>query len=349
MEPPPRHGTALEQAVGRIMVTGGAGYVGSHVVRELVRQGESVVVLDDLTTGHRQAVAGVQLVQADFAVARVLDEQLAGGAVEFIVHMAASAEVGESVADPAKYYRNNLAGSLALLEAARRHRVGGLVFSSSAAVYGEPESIPIQEEHPQRPTHPYGETKLALERALAWYHRAYGLRYVALRYFNAAGAHLDGDLGEDHSPESHLVPRLIRSVLEPDRPTPVWGEDYPTRDGTCVRDYVHVADLARAHALAIGAMRRGDLQGAALNLGNEAGFTVREVVEAVAQVAGTRPVLRSAPRRPGDPAVLVACSARARLELGWRPADSSLTAIVGSAWDWHRRHPHGFGDREAER
>ncbi len=326
----------------RILVTGGAGYVGSHIVRRLLEGGAAPVVLDDLSLGHLQALSGAPLVQADFADERALDELLGAGDVEFIVHMAALCEVGESMRDPAEYYRTNLTRSLALLEAARRHALRGVVFSSSAAVYGEPERVPIDEDHPQRPTNAYGETKLAFERALTWYQRAYGLSFVALRYFNAAGAHPDGDLGEDHAVESHLIPQLLRATCADAEPMPVFGCDYPTRDGTCVRDYVHVVDLAEAHVLALDRMREERTVGEAFNLGNGSGFSVREVIDVVERVVGVRPRTRDAPRRAGDPATLVASSARAASRLGWRPRYPQLEAIVGSAWEWHRRHPHGY-------
>jgi UDP-glucose 4-epimerase len=316
--------------------------VGSHIVRELVERDESVIVLDDLSTGHREAVGGAVLVEADFGETAVLDDILGQQRIEFIVHMAASCEVAQSVADPATYYANNVTGSLTLLDAARRHGVRGIVFSSSAAVYGEPEKIPIDEEHPQRPTNPYGETKLAFERALGWYQRAYGIPYVALRYFNAAGAHPRGQIGEHHANETHLIPRLLQSMTAGGEPTPIFGDDYPTRDGTCVRDYVHVVDLARAHVLALEAMRDGAMNGEAFNLGNGEGFTVREVVEAVGEVVGRRPATRAAKRRPGDPASLVASSARAAERLGWCANYPSLEAIVRTAWEWHRRHPRGY-------
>jgi UDP-glucose 4-epimerase len=325
-----------------ILVTGGAGYVGSHIVREFIDRGESVIVLDDLSTGHREAVGGAMLIEADFGDTVVLDEVLGQEHVEFIAHMAASCEVGQSMTDPATYYANNMTSSLVLLDAARRHGVRGVVFSSSAAVYGEPQRIPIDEDHPQRPTNPYGETKLAFERALGWYHGAYGIRYVALRYFNAAGAHPRGDIGEDHASETHLIPRLLRAAAEDGEPTPIFGDDYPTRDGTCVRDYVHVVDLARAHVRAVEAMREGGITAEALNLGNGEGFTVREVVVTVGNVVGRRPPTRAADRRPGDPASLVASSARAAKRLGWCPEYASLEPIVRTAWDWHRRHPSGY-------
>jgi len=331
--------------MAKILVTGGAGYVGSHIVRQLVDSGHDVVVLDNLSLGHRAAVGQVPLVVSDFADRDTLDELLGGGSVEWIVHMAASCEVGESVADPAKYYANNVTRSLSLLDAAVAHGVKGLVFSSSAAVYGEPEALPIDEEQPVRPTNPYGETKLVFERALHWYQRAHGLRYVALRYFNAAGAHPDGTIGEDHSPESHLIPRLLQAVRPGGEAVPIFGTDYPTEDGTCVRDYVHVLDLAQAHQLAVEAMDGGRVAAESINLGNGAGFSVRQVVEMVEQVAGRRPPTHEAPRRPGDPARLVASHRRAVDLLGWRPAFGSLHSIVGTAWDWHREHLDGYAER----
>lgn len=332
--------------MGRIVVTGGAGYVGSHIVRALVEAGRRVVVLDDLSAGHAAAIGAAPLVRADFADRAALDRLFGDGSVEAVVHMAAHCEVGASVADPAAYYHNNVTRGLALLDAMRRHGVGRIVFSSTAAVYGEPVADPIAEDHPRSPTNPYGETKLAFERALHWCGEAYGIGFVALRYFNAAGAHPAGDIGEDHAPESHLIPRLLRSLLaERPEPTPIFGEDWPTRDGTCVRDYVHVVDLAHAHLLALEALRSGATRAAAYNLGNGEGFTVREVIEAIERVTGRRPATRPADRRPGDPASLVASSGRARHELGWKPGSPELDAIVASAWSWHREHPHGYADR----
>ncbi|NIM01087.1 MAG: UDP-glucose 4-epimerase GalE, partial [Acidobacteria bacterium] len=325
--------------MGAILVTGGAGYVGSHIVRVLTERGQDVAVVDDLSEGYRAAIGEVRLIESDFSNETMLDEELGSGDVEFLVHMAASCEVGESMENPAKYYANNLTASLRLLEAARRHGVRGIVFSSTAAVYGEPLKTPITEEHPQLPTNAYGETKLAFERALAWYHQAYGVRYVALRYFNAAGAHPDASIGEDHRPESHIVPRLLRGVIEGQEPIPIFGNDWPTPDGTCVRDYVHVVDLAQAHVLAIEAMRSGDAEAEAFNLGNGEGFSVLEVIDAVGKVTGQRPATVDAPRRAGDPATLVASSDRIRQRLGWNPEFPALEEIVSTAWEWHRTHP----------
>jgi UDP-glucose 4-epimerase len=330
----------------RILVTGGAGYIGSHIVRELGRAGGDVIVVDDLSEGHRAAVGDTPLVRGDFGD-RVLLDRLLGDDVGWVIHMAAFCQVGESMTDPATYYANNLARSLSLLDAVRAHEVKGIIFSSTAAVYGDPVEIPIPEEHPVRPTNPYGETKLAFERALAWYQCAYGTRFVALRYFNAAGAHPDGDLGEDHQPETHLVPRLLHAVLEDGSPVPIFGDDYPTSDGTCVRDYVHVMDLARAHVLALQALDRGSVEAEAFNLGNGEGFSVREVVETVGRITGSEPPTEKAPRRPGDPAILVASSAKAGRRLGWRPAFPTLEEIVRTAWAWHKANPSGYGDRRA--
>lgn len=328
--------------MGEILVTGGAGYIGSHIVKLLRELGRDVVVLDNLSSGHREAIIGTPLVEADCGDERALEGLLAGGGVEAIVHLAAFAEVGASVTDPARYYANNLAASLRLLAAASRFGVRRFVFSSTCAVYGEPQQVPLVESHPTDPANPYGETKRAFEQALRWHQRAYGVDYVALRYFNAAGAALDGTIGEDHEPESHLIPRLLLGLLHEGEPTPIFGTDYPTSDGTCVRDYVHVTDLARAHVAALDLMRRREGLAEAVNLGNGEGFSVREVVETVAQVTGQRPRTVDAERRAGDPAILVAAAERARSLLDWRPQHETLTEIVASAWRWHREHPRGY-------
>jgi UDP-glucose 4-epimerase len=328
-----------------VLVTGGAGYVGSHVVRRLAGSGWEVTVLDNLSEGHRAAVSGATLVVGDFDDPALLEPLLQGEGIDYVVHLAASSQVGESVADPAPYYENNVSRTLRLLDAVRRYNVKGIVFSSAASIYGDAVDVPITEEHPASPTSPYGETKLAIENALAWFHRAYRTRYAALRYFNAAGAHPDGDLGEHHEPESHLIPRLLRSVVDGGPPTPVFGEDYPTSDGTCVRDYVHVMDLAEAHVVALEALERGRIEAGAFNLGNGEGFSVRDVIEAVARVTGQMPPTERAPRRAGDPAILVASSERAARRLGFKPAFPRLDEIVRTAWTWHRDHPRGYGDR----
>ncbi len=328
--------------MGKILVTGGAGYIGSHIVRLLAEQDSELLVVDNLCEGHRQAIGTVPLVEADFADPEMLNRVLGNGAVEFIVHMAAFCEVGQSMRDPATYYLNNLTKSMTLLEAARRHGVRGMVFSSTAAVYGEPVQLPITEDHPQAPTNPYGETKLAFERALRWYHEAYGFNFVALRYFNAAGAHDSGEIGEDHANETHLIPRLLIAAQDGGDAMPIFGTDYPTLDGTCVRDYVHVVDLARAHVAALAAMRSDDGVAESFNLGNGEGFSVRQVVDVVGKITGRRPPTRDAPRRAGDPASLVASPERARQRLGWSASYPELERIVESAWEWHRGHPRGY-------
>jgi UDP-glucose 4-epimerase len=332
--------------MGKVLVTGGAGYVGSHVVRHLLDAGREVVVIDDLSYGHRAAVGEASFVEGDCGDPAVLDGIFGGGGFDAVVHLAGCSLVGESMTDPALYYRNNVVKTLSLLEAMRRRDVKAIVYSSSAAVYGEPQEVPIREEHPCRPTNPYGETKLAVERILGWYQRAYSIGYAALRYFNAAGAHDSAEIGEDHGArETHLIPRLILAAVRGGPPTPILGEDYPTSDGTCVRDYVHVMDLAEAHSLALSALHRGTLQAGSFNLGNGEGFSVREVVDMVGKVAGSPPPTERAPRRQGDPAILVASAERAVRRLAWKPGRSSLEEIVRTAWAWHKAHPEGYGAR----
>ncbi len=329
----------------RILVTGGAGYVGSVSAEAFLAAGHEVVVLDDLSTGHRAAVpAGAGLHVATYADRDGLARLLETERIEAILHCAARSQVGESIADPARYYRDNVAGGVALLEAARTVGVGRIVFSSTAAVYGVPEVLPISEDAPLRPINPYGETKRTFETALAWYGRAYGLRSVSLRYFNVAGA--TATLGEDHDPESHLIPTVL-AAADGTIGLTIYGDDYPTPDGTCIRDYIDVADLADAHLLALEATAPGDPrtdEALALNLGNGGGFSIREVLAAAEAVVG-HPIRRHiGPRRVGDPPVLVASSARAAEVLGWRPARAGLEAMVGSAWEWRQRHPGGYPD-----
>jgi UDP-glucose 4-epimerase len=323
----------------RVLVTGGAGYIGSVVVEELLRDGHAVVVYDSLYKGHQGAVGP----EAAFVRGDLLDEETLRGAlrehvVEAVVHMAADSLVGESVANPAKYYRNNVVAGLALLDAMRDCGVGRLVFSSTAAVYGEPTKQPIEETDPTAPTNTYGDTKLAFERALGWYEGAYGLRYASLRYFNAAGATARN--GEVHSPETHLIPLVLQAAAGRLPEVTVFGDDYPTRDGTCVRDYIHVVDLARAHVLALGIL---DERSAIYNLGcGGEGYTVREVIDTARAVTGRDIPVRLGPRRAGDPAVLIASSARIRAELSWRPTRQDLREIVASAWAWMQAHPAGY-------
>jgi UDP-glucose 4-epimerase len=329
----------------RILVTGGAGYVGSVSAEALVAAGHDVVVLDDLTTGQRSAVpAGARLHVGSYGDADGTTRLLTAERTEAILHCAARSLVGESIADPSRYYRDNVAGGVALLEAARAAGVGRVVFSSTAAVYGIPDSTPIPEEAPLRPINPYGESKRTFESALAWYGRAYGIRSVSLRYFNVAGA--TETLGEAHDPETHLIPNVL-AAAEGRLELTVFGDDYPTPDGTCIRDYIHVGDLAEAHLRAIEATAPGDPrtdEPLVCNLGNGGGFSVREVLTA-AEAAVGRPIPYAVgPRRPGDPPVLVARSERALEVLGWRPARPSLKEMVGSAWAWRRSHPGGYPD-----
>lgn len=320
-----------------VLVTGGAGYIGSVVVEDLLAQGHAVVVVDNLSKGHRDAVSEPAVfVQADLAERQALAEILAQHRVDAVVHMAADSLVGESVVDPAKYYRNNVTASLSLLDAMRDSGVRRLVFSSTAAVYGEPERQPIDEDAPVSPTNPYGDTKLAVERALRWYGHAYEMRAVSLRYFNAAGASLRN--GERHAPETHLIPLVLQAAAG-DRPeVTVFGADYATPDGTCLRDYIHVLDLARAHVLALDALAGAGPPLVIYNLGcGGRGYSVREVITIAERVTGRPIPVRIGPRRVGDPAVLVASSARIGRALKWRPERQDLQAIVESAWGWMQK------------
>jgi UDP-glucose 4-epimerase len=323
-----------------VLVTGGAGYIGSVTAQALLDAGHGVVVVDDLSTGHRAAVPGgarlvVQDVTDAAAVARLMREE----GVEAVMHFAALSLVGESMQQPLRYYRRNVGGAISLLEACTEAGVRRFVLSSTAAVYGTPAAVPIPETAELRPESVYGETKLAIERLLHWLAATQGLGYAALRYFNAAGA--AAGRGEDHRPETHLIPLVLQAALGRRDEVRVFGTDYPTADGTAVRDYVHVEDLASAHVLALEALRPGS--GAAYNLGNGEGFSVRRVVEVCREVTGADLRVVEAPRRPGDPPVLVADAAKAAAELGWRPRRTSLEEIVASAWAWHSANPDGYG------
>ena len=323
-----------------ILVTGGAGYVGSHTARLLQKSGCDVWVYDNLSTGHRAAAPLGRLIEGDLHDGERLRRILAERRIDGVMHFAASALVGESVSDPAKYYHNNITATLSLLDAMRAEDVRRIVFSSTCATYGEPKSMPINEETPQQPVNPYGFTKLAIERALGDYAAAYGLGYAALRYFNAAGAAVDGTIGEDHDPESHLIPIVLQVALGQRPHVTVFGDDYPTPDGTCIRDYVHVDDLAAAHLSAM--QRLEDGRGLKLNLGTGRGFSVREVIEACRRVTG-RPIAETAgERRAGDPPQLVADPRRANETLDWRPQYDTVEAVVETAWRWHSAHPRGY-------
>ena len=317
----------------RVLVTGGAGYIGSVITDQLIADGHHVVVYDNLSKGHAYAVAPeATLVEADLLDKETLTASLASHQIDAIVHMAASSLVGESMTDPGRYYVNNVVASTRLFDAMVQANIQMVVFSSTAAVYGEPERQPIAEDDPTAPSNTYGETKLAVERAMHWYNLAHGLRYVSLRYFNAAGA--TARRGERHDPETHLIPLVLRAAQDPREPITIFGSDYPTRDGTCVRDYVHVSDLARAHVLALEALSRKDISAQIFNLGCGDGYTVKEVIDAAKLITGRDIPVTVGSRRPGDPAVLVASSDRITQTLGWRPQESSLHGIVESAWKW---------------
>jgi len=323
----------------RILVTGGAGYIGSVVTEQLINDGHQVVVYDNLYKGHRDAiVAKAEFVRGDLLEADRLRQTLKDSRIEAVIHMAADSLVGESVEQPAKYYRNNVAAGLVLLDAMRDSGVTKIVFSSTAAVYGEPESQPIFETAPTNPTNTYGETKLAFERAMHWYEDAYGLKYGSLRYFNAAGA--SENCGEDHDPESHIIPITLQAATGKRTHVEIYSDDYPTPDGTCIRDYIHVIDLARAHILALDVLAE---RSAIYNLGcGGNGYSVRDVIETARRVTGKQIPVRMGPRRAGDPAVLIASSDKIKSELGWRPHFQDLGLIIESAWRWMQAHPNGY-------
>jgi len=332
----------------RVLVTGGAGYIGSFVLRALAERGHAAVVADNLSTGHREAAREWPLAELDCADTERVAGLMEREGVEAVIHLAALSLVGESMRQPERYFAHNVGGAEALLGACRRAGVRRFVLSSSAAVYGEPEVVPIPEDHPLRPTNPYGQTKVEIERRLAAAYAADGLAWASLRYFNAAGAMPDGSLGEDHRPETHLVPLAIGAALSPASspfsPLTVFGDDWPTPDGTCLRDYVHVLDLARAHVLALDWLEAHPRGALACNLGGGCRTSVREVLAAVAEAAGRDVPHRVGPRREGDPAVLVAAVERAAAELGWRPERSGSGTIVADAWAWHRAHPSGYAE-----
>ena len=327
----------------KLLVTGGAGYIGSVVALQLLEEGHEVTVLDDLSKGHEEAVPrGADFVQADLLDAQRLTEVLAGG-YDGALHFAALSLVGESVEQPGRYYGANVAGTLNLLEAMRAASVPRLVFSSTAAVYGEPEEVPIPETAPTRPTNPYGGAKLAADQLIGFFAAAHGLSATSLRYFNVAGSSAGGSLGEDHEPETHLIPLVLAAALGERENVKIFGTDYPTPDGTAVRDYIHVEDLGRAHLLALDAADIAEPgEHRVYNLGNGAGFSVRQVVEAARRVTGRRIEAVEAPRRAGDPPVLVASSDKIRGELGWAPEKPDLEAVISDAWDWMQKHPRGY-------
>jgi UDP-glucose 4-epimerase len=325
----------------RVLVTGGAGYVGSAVSSELLRAGHEVTVLDNLQQGHEQAVPReAQFVLGDICRPAALGRLFRQLRIDAVMHMAAETVVEYSTTDPKRYFQTNVTGGANLLNIMLKHDIHRLVFSSTAAVYGEPQTVPIPEDHPKSPINAYGLSKLMFEQILDWYGRAYGLKHVSFRYFNAAGA--AKGLGEDHRPETHLVPNVLKAALEK-KPVSVFGSDYPTADGSCVRDYIHVVDIARAHILAL---EKIDLfSGRVYNLGNQQGYSVKDVIHTAEEVTGIKIGVRVGPRRSGDPAVLVASSSLAGTELGWRPQYPGLKSIISSAWDWTSTHPRGYGGR----
>lgn len=328
----------------RVLVTGGAGYIGSHIVVDLLRHGHDPIVLDNLSRGHSEAVGSERFIQGDTRDGALVQKILEGEKVEAVIHFAADSQVGESVQVPSKYFNNNIGAGLSLLDAMIAAGVRKIVFSSTAAVYGEPVQVPIPENHPKAPTNPYGFSKLTFEGIMAAYDKAYGLKHIALRYFNAAGADPEADIGEDHRPESHLIPVVLQAALGQRDHLDLFGTDYPTPDGTCVRDYIHVCDLSQAHLLALEALAKG-ADSTAYNLGNGLGYSNRQVIETAERITGVKINVVEAPRRAGDPATLVASSDRIKAELGWKPIYPELETIVATAWNWHKNHPHGYAHR----
>jgi len=326
-----------------VLVTGGAGYIGSHAVAALVERGEEIVIVDNMQQGHRDALLGGKLYEGDLRDSDFLDKVFKENTIDAVIHFAANSLVGESMQNPGKYYHNNVYGTLCLLEKMVEHGVSRIVFSSTAATYGEPENVPIDEFDRTLPTNAYGETKLAMEKMMKWFDVAHGLKFVSLRYFNAAGAHESGKIGEDHSPETHLIPIVLQAALGQRPHIVVFGDDYNTPDGTCIRDYVHVSDLADAHVLAVDRLR-GGADSAIYNLGSGQGFSVKEVIDIARTVTEKEIKAVIEPRRSGDPAILIASSDRARTELGWKPSRTKLEDIIGSAWRWHEANPNGYND-----
>jgi UDP-glucose 4-epimerase len=324
-----------------ILVTGGAGYIGSHTVAELLDRNEEVIIVDNLQQGHQAAVIGGKFYKGDIRDNEFLDKVFAENEIESVIHFAANSLVGESMINPGKYYHNNVYGALNLLEKMKVCGVKKIVFSSTAATYGEPESIPILEDDRTFPTNTYGETKLAMEKMMKWFDIAHGVKFIALRYFNAAGAHENGLIGEDHSPETHLVPVILQVPLGQREHVSIYGDDYSTQDGTCVRDYLHVSDLADAHILALESLRNGS-ESNIYNLGSGKGFSVKEMIEMARKVTGHPIPAIVQERRAGDPAILIASSDKIKQQLGWNPKRDNLDMIIRTAWNWHQNHPNGY-------
>ncbi len=325
-----------------ILVLGGAGYIGSHTVYELIDNGEDVVIIDNLQTGHKEAIhPKARFYNGDIRDREFLDDVFKKEKIDAVIHFAACSLVGESMEKPLKYYDNNLCGTKILLDSMVANGIDKIVFSSTAATYGEPEKVPILETDRTEPTNTYGETKLSMEKMFKWVGKAHGIRYVSLRYFNACGAHISGKIGEDHNPESHLIPLILQVPNGKREYISIFGDDYDTKDGTCVRDYIHVTDLAQAHILAVKYLQAGN-ESNIFNLGNGVGFTVKEVIDTARKVTSHPIPAKITPRRAGDPAQLIASSKKAKEILGWKPEHNSLEEIISTAWNWHKNHPNGF-------
>lgn len=327
-----------------VLVTGGAGYIGSHTVYKLIEEGRDVVIIDNLETGHMEAInPKAKFYKGDVRDKEFLNKVFSSENIEAVIHFAANSLVGESMKNPLKYYDNNVYGTKVLLESMLNNGINKIVFSSTAATYGEPEKLPIEETDKTEPSNTYGETKLAMEKMFKWTSKAHNLKYVSLRYFNACGAHYSGNIGEAHNPETHLIPIVLQVPNGQREHVNIFGEDYNTKDGTCVRDYIHVTDLAQAHMLAVDYLLNGG-ESNIFNLGNGKGFTVKEVIEVARKVTGNSIPAVVSPRRDGDPAQLIASSKKAKEILGWKPEHDSLEEIIQSAWNWHKKHPNGYED-----
>jgi len=329
-----------------ILVTGGAGYIGSHAVLELKRLGYGVIVVDNLQKGHKDAIKDVKLITIDLRNKEDVLNMFADNKIDAVLHFAADSLVGESVTNPQKYFVNNIFSGVNLIEAMIKYNVKRFIFSSSAATYAQPKKIPIEEKNPTIPTNPYGESKLIFEKMLAWYDNAHGIKYVSLRYFNAAGADRIEQIGEDHTPESHLIPIVLQVALGKRQQVEIFGTDYKTPDGTCLRDYIHVTDLAMAHILALKKLEKPGAASNIYNLGNQKGFSVKQIIKVAEKVTGKKIKSVEGPRRAGDPAVLIASSAKIRKELKWKPGLGDIETIISTAWKWHKNHPDGYGDKK---
>jgi len=324
-----------------ILITGGAGYIGSHTVKYFLEIKEDIIVVDNLQTGYKKSIQTNNFYEVDVRNKVELDKVFKKNQIDAVIHFGANSLVGESIAKPYEYYHNNVYGMMCLLEVMRQNNVNMIVFSSTAATYGEPKNIPILEEDETNPTNPYGETKLTMEKMMNWFDQAYGIKYVSLRYFNAAGAHENGTIGEAHNPETHLIPLILQVPLGLRDKIYIFGEDYPTNDGTCIRDYIHVMDLASAHYLALNYLRKGK-DSDIFNLGNGSGYSVKEVIETARKITRQAIPAEAKKKRAGDPAVLIASSEKAKSILGWKPQFDSLEKIIADAWNWHNKNPNGY-------